>query len=65
MKIAIDDNLCQGHLRCLALNPELFGADELGHGVVLSSEVPEEFRDAAIEAEQACPERAIRVSPER
>lgn len=62
MKLSIDAELCQGHLRCMDLAPQLFDADEFGHGVVLNGGrvLPEQER-AALDAYRSCPERAISV----
>ena len=60
MKIDIDTNACQGHLRCVNLAPQLFDSDELGYGVVLvDGDVPAEQEGAARDALAGCPERAI------
>ena len=64
MKVVIDSEVCQGHLRCMDRWPDLFDADEQGHGVApdrpleLESEI-----EAARLAVLACPEAAIRVQP--
>jgi ferredoxin len=59
MKIKIDPEVCQGHLRCYDFAPELFGVDAIGHGMVLHDEVPPELEAKAAEAVFVCPERAI------
>jgi ferredoxin len=61
LKVQVDADLCVGHGRCYALGPDVFGADDFGHCVLLV-----EVADGAL-AEQArlgaenCPERAITV----
>jgi ferredoxin len=61
VKIEIDANVCQGHLRCVALAPALFDADDQGHGIVRGDgSVPADEEDDAADAISGCPERAIR-----
>jgi ferredoxin len=56
----IDRSLCQGHNRCAALAPDVFGIDEDGFGYVLDDgEVPDDLVDAADDIVGACPEQAI------
>ncbi len=59
MKLRIDADACTGHGRCYSLAPELFDADEYGHGALLHEEVPEELAEQARIAVANCPERAI------
>jgi ferredoxin len=60
MKIAIDLNRCSGHARCAAEAPSLFRIDpDDGTAVVITEEVPEERREVARRAAEACPERAV------
>lgn len=61
MKVSIDSTICQGHARCHALCPEVFDVDELGRGVVIVDEVPENLIDLSRLAAEDCPERAIAV----
>lgn len=64
MRVIIDPEICQGHLRCYAIAPDLFEIDELGHGVSPGRELtdgPEVERAQA--AVDTCPERAIRMEP--
>ncbi|MFJ8812934.1 ferredoxin [Amycolatopsis thermoflava] len=58
----IDANRCEGHARCVARAPELFDVDDEGVSFVLVEEVPAHLADAAREAAQACPERAISLT---
>lgn len=62
MRVVIDPEVCQGHLRCYAIAPDLFEIDELGHAI--SPDV--EFEDGpdlerARLAVASCPEHAIRI----
>jgi ferredoxin len=64
LRVVIDSSVCQGHLRCMDKSPDLFDADNQGHGVApdrdleLDSEI-----EAARMAVLGCPERAIRIEP--
>jgi ferredoxin len=61
-RLTIDENRCEGHARCVARAPELFDVDDEGKSFLLrEDEVPEDLRDAARSAVDACPERAITV----
>ena len=64
MKVTIDADLCEGHGRCYALAPEVFTADDEGHGEVVqpTPDTPE-LREAAQTAAQNCPESAITITP--
>lgn len=60
MRLRIDEDACTGHGRCYSLAPDLFGADDYGHGVVeVVGEVPEALSEQARLAVANCPERAI------
>jgi ferredoxin len=60
MKLRIDADACTGHGRCYALAPELFDADEYGHGTLLvEGDVPANLEDQGRLAVANCPERAI------
>jgi ferredoxin len=63
MKVRIDPDACTGHGRCYSLAPELFDADDFGHGQVKVDEVGEDQLEAARLAEANCPERAITLEP--
>jgi ferredoxin len=63
MKLRIDADACTGHGRCYSLAPELFDADDYGHGTLLAEEVPEELAERARVAVANCPERAISLEP--
>ncbi|MDG4668094.1 ferredoxin [Mycobacterium sp. 236(2023)] len=62
MKITVDKSKCQGHIRCHSLAPEAFDIDDEGYPVVTAGadEAPlATLRDA----EAACPEQAITLTP--
>ena len=61
-QVAVDSDKCQGHNRCMALCPEVFGADDYGYSVVTSPLVGPELLEKVRLAEANCPERAITVS---
>jgi len=62
MKLSLDSEACMGHGRCYSLAPELFDADDEGHGVLLSPDVPVGRESAARGAQQSCPEEAIALA---
>jgi ferredoxin len=61
MKVTVDENLCTGHGRCYALAPDVFGADDYGHCVVLVPDPPAELEAQARTGADNCPERAITI----
>lgn len=63
MKLRIDADACTGHGRCYSLAPELFDADEYGHGTVSGEDVPDGMQEQARVAVANCPERAITLEP--
>lgn len=63
MKVTIDQDRCQGHLRCYAIAPDFFQVDDLGHATTSpdGDQVPTEIEDKVREAIRNCPERAITI----
>ena len=62
MRVAIDDEKCQGHGRCYALAPTVFEPDDIGQGKVIGDgAVPEGEESQARLAAANCPELAITV----
>jgi ferredoxin len=60
MRIVLDSDRCQGHVRCIVAASDLFDSDELGFGVVIGDGiVPAHREEAARLAMSNCPERAI------
>jgi len=56
----IDRSLCQGHNRCAALAPDVFGIDDDGYAFTFDDgEVPDDLIDSAEDIVGACPEQAI------
>ncbi len=62
MTLAIDSSKCQGHGRCVLVNPDLFDVDDDGYGIVLIAEPGPEFGDDIKVAIENCPERAISLT---
>lgn len=66
MRVQVDLDLCQGHARCEAICPEVFGTDEIqGKCVIRREEVPPDVEDDARLAVRNCPEGALRVQGDR
>ena len=63
LQVSIDSSICEGHGRCYMLAPEIFEADEMGHGVVTKAQIEDPaLEERALLAEQNCPEKAISCS---
>ena len=62
MKLVISSERCEGHGRCYALYPELFGSDEEGWGHVLTEDVDVTSLRKARDAVANCPGRAIELN---
>ena len=63
MKVDVLSDVCQGHARCQARCPEVFGTDEVeGKCVILMPEVPPELEAKARLAVKNCPEGALVIS---
>ena len=61
MNVRVDDNLCVGHGRCYALAPDVFGADDFGHCVILVADPEGALVEQARLGAENCPERAITI----
>ncbi len=61
VKVRVDPDLCVGHGRCYVLAPDVFGADEFGHSVVLVEEVSGALAVQARLGADNCPEQAITI----
>ncbi|MDQ1479876.1 MAG: ferredoxin [Actinomycetota bacterium] len=61
MTVRVDTDLCVGHGRCYALAPDVFGADEFGHAVVLEEQVAAALEAQARLGAENCPEQAITI----
>jgi ferredoxin len=62
MSLAIDSAKCQGHGRCVLINPDLFDVDDDGYGLVLVAEPGPDVQDDVQRAIESCPELAISFS---
>ena len=63
LRVAVDQNKCQGHNRCYSLAPELFDVDDYGIASAIGDGlVPPELEDKARRASANCPEYAITIS---
>ena len=62
MQIKLDSDICQGHGRCYALAPTLFGCDDDGYAVLLvDGELAPDDESKARLAVDSCPEFAITI----
>jgi ferredoxin len=61
MRTTIDAERCTGHGRCYSLAPEVYDADDEGHGLVLTPNVASQRQESARRAAAECPERAVLV----
>jgi ferredoxin len=61
LTVRVDGETCTGHGRCYALAPDVFGADDYGHCVILQEEVGDDLAAQARAGAENCPERAITV----
>ncbi len=65
MKINLNTYACQGHARCHALAPEIFGLNDEDLAVLLiDGDIPAELEEKARLAAQSCPEFAIEIIEE-
>lgn len=63
MKVTVDTEVCTGHGRCYVLGPDVFGADEFGHCIVLEEQVGAALESQARMGAENCPEQAITIEP--
>jgi ferredoxin len=61
--VRVDADLCVGHGRCYVLGPDVFGADEFGHCIVLEEQVDAALESQARMGAENCPEQAITIEP--
>jgi ferredoxin len=62
MRIAWDQNLCQGFARCVETDPDHFRLEDDGTLTVLVEQVTPEIRTAVTAAVRACPVAALRAT---
>ncbi|MEY9854858.1 ferredoxin [Catenulispora sp. GAS73] len=65
MKLLLDATLCQGYGVCQEKAPAQIELDDFGYAAVLATEVPADGEAAAAAAVAACPNRALRLEPQR
>jgi ferredoxin len=63
MKLEVNKALCTGHARCAATAPELYELDDDGFCALTVLDVAPELEAAAVRGADACPERAITITP--
>jgi ferredoxin len=61
--VRVDADLCVGHGRCYVLAPDVFGADDFGHCIVLEEQVGAGLEAQARMGAENCPEQAITIEP--
>jgi ferredoxin len=61
VKLTLDTGACMGHGRCYSIAPQFFDADNEGHSVLLTTTVGPSEEVAAREAQDSCPEQAIKL----
>lgn len=59
MKIEVNKDLCTGCGMCVSIDSDIFEFDADGKSSVKMDEIPEEKRQAAMEAIESCPVGAI------
>ena len=60
--VEIDADRCQGHGKCMIESPEVFGEDEQGYPVLVTADVPDQYRAAVERCVLGCPESALRIT---
>jgi ferredoxin len=63
MRVTVDHEVCQGHAICNALDPARFPLDDLGYSALGSAQVADGDEAAVRRVVDACPERALSVTP--
>ena len=61
MRIAVDEDLCQGHAMCELEAPAVFAVPRKGKVTVLDQAPPENERAAVEAAVRYCPTQALRL----
>jgi ferredoxin len=62
MRVTIDEAVCLANGLCESLAGAVFEVSEQGVGQVRLAEVPEELRQAVIDAAALCPSQAITIT---
>ena len=61
MKVRVDHDLCEGHMRCQAAAPEVFEVRDDDRSYVLIEDPGEDLRPKVERAARLCPRQAIRI----
>ena len=61
MKVKVNQDSCIGCGACTVSCPEVFEIGDEGTAVAKVAEVPEDAKNAAVEAKEGCPTSAISV----
>lgn len=61
MKVVVDRDKCTGIALCESLASEVFEVQDDGSLLIHGEVVPEEFRDAVLQAVEGCPTEALRI----
>ncbi|MDN5861403.1 MAG: ferredoxin [Pseudonocardia sp.] len=64
MKVTVDGAVCTGHGRCYSIAMDVFEPDDEGYSLQrdVPIDVPDDHREATLQAVHACPEGAITVA---
>ena len=62
MKASVDQEKCQGHLRCAIYAEQVFEVDEFGHAFVQLDNIPSDLEEDTLRAATNCPEGAIVIT---
>jgi ferredoxin len=65
MKVRVDENLCEGNMRCQAAAPEVFEVRDDDRAHVLIERPGEDLRAKVERAARLCPRQAITVDEEQ
>jgi ferredoxin len=61
MKATVNEEKCQGHLRCVLYAEQIFEIDDQGHATATPGVVAPELEEGVRLAQMNCPEQAISV----
>jgi ferredoxin len=62
MKVVVDQQLCEGNMRCQEAAPEVFEVGDDDKSQVLIGKPPESMREKIKLAARLCPRQAITIS---
>lgn len=64
MRVSVDGDVCQGHLRCTGFAPTVFQVDQFGHAHTNDEKLGPALEEGVRMAALNCPERAISFTDE-